>query len=283
MNDPKFPYDWSVKDLPNTCAGEVFVAHAGAGGSILGWRWSAWNVVGCSETDKRLVPLILNNTGVAATDDIPPLLDVVDGTLTCASDKEEKPFDTYFSFLLKACMSQPKVIIMDAFEEITMGRDKGYCKLFQKILNDAEYDVQLFILNAVTMGVPQFRSRAYFIARRRDCSFPRLKMTFDCPEIAWWQVMRNMHYVPGDDAMPDAVQIPMDKPLSQMSVGNIGKLSCEGKMLSIKAISLACGFPYDYDWGKLKDKQKLFFLWQSALPIMTGNIACKINEQWKLK
>ena len=275
-------YNWNLKDLSDKAMGKVYVEHAGAGGAVLGWKIAGFEVVGFSESDKRLVPLVVKNTGIEVLEEIPAGLDIIDGTLTCASGKEEKPFDTYFAFLEKACKAQPKVIMMDAFPDIAESRDKGYCRLFQKALNAANYDVQFFILDARTMNVPQSRKRAYFIARRKDCALPRLRLTFDNPEIPWGEAaMWISEIIPGA-AGDDAIVIDLDNPIPFVSVGNAGKLSCDGKHFGMQGYSLACAWPLDYDWGKLKDKQKLFFLWQSAIPLMTANIAVKIREQWKI-
>jgi DNA (cytosine-5)-methyltransferase 1 len=39
--------------------------------------------------------------------------------------------------------------------------------------------VQLFLLNAASMGVPQKRERVFFICQRKDLNLPKLKLEFN--------------------------------------------------------------------------------------------------------
>ncbi|XBO86714.1 DNA cytosine methyltransferase [Bacillus licheniformis] len=47
------------------------------------------------------------------------------------------------------------------------GNAKGYVKLVIERAKQIGYDVQLFLLNAATMGVPQRRERVFLLAEGR--------------------------------------------------------------------------------------------------------------------
>lgn len=279
--ESKYNYNWKMENLPEDRTGNVYVSHAGAGGSVLGWMLAGYNVVGFDESDKKLKVVTEKTLKVSQLEEIPTDLDVVDGALSVASVKEEKPFDSYFDFIERATRANPKVIMMDALESLVLSRDKGYCKLFAEALNKAEYDVQLFVLNARTMGLPLIRSRAYFIARRRDCVFPRLRLTFDGKVVSWGEASMWVDDM-SETQIEDGIEIMPNHPIPDVTVGTAVKLSHEGFLLSHHADCLACGWPSDYNFGKLNAKQQKFYIWHSALPLMTANIASKMKEQWRI-
>lgn len=55
---------------------------------------------------------------------------------------------------------------------------KGYVNEIIKAFKSAGYSVQIFLLDAQTMGVPQRRKRVFFIARRNDLNLPKLVLNF---------------------------------------------------------------------------------------------------------
>src|SRR6185503_9599664 len=118
-------------------------------------------------------------------------LDILDGSPPCstfsmAGSREEawgkeKQFregqamqtldDLFFDFIALANKLKPKVIIAENVKGLIQGNAKGYVKEIYQKFEDTGYNVQLFLLNAATMGVPQRRERVFFIGLRNDFEF----------------------------------------------------------------------------------------------------------------
>ena len=77
---------------------------------------------------------------------------------------------------------------MENVKGITIGKARGYCNEIIKRFKALGYVPQVFILNAATMGVPQRRERAFFIAQRADLEKPKLKLDFREPQIFFGEV-----------------------------------------------------------------------------------------------
>ena len=52
---------------------------------------------------------------------------------------------------------RPKVAILENVKGIILGNARAYSKEIVKSLTSAGYDVQVFMLNAASMGIPQKR------------------------------------------------------------------------------------------------------------------------------
>jgi DNA (cytosine-5)-methyltransferase 1 len=87
--------------------------------------------------------------------------------------------DLFFNFIETTRILQPKIVIAENVKGLVMGKAKGYVKQINQLFNIAGYEVQLFVLNAAFMGVPQRRERTFFIARRKDLNIPKFKMEFN--------------------------------------------------------------------------------------------------------
>jgi DNA (cytosine-5)-methyltransferase 1 len=126
-------------------------------------------------------------------------LDILDGSPPCSSfstsgsrDKkwgtaskfregqaEQVLDDLFFHFIEIARRLRPKVVIAENVKGLIIGKAKGYVKQIFQCFNLAGYDVQLFLLDASKMGVPQARERTFFIARRRDLGLRPLVLSFN--------------------------------------------------------------------------------------------------------
>ena len=60
-------------------------------------------------------------------------------------------------------------------------------------IEKAGYDVQLFLLNGVTMGLPQSRERVFFICRRKDLKLPEITLQFNEKADYWTFKSRIMY------------------------------------------------------------------------------------------
>ena len=74
---------------------------------------------------------------------------------------------------------QPKVIIAENVKGMLQGNAKVYVKRIKYEFEQAGYKVQLFLLNAASMGVPQKRERVFFVCQRNDLNLPKLKLDFN--------------------------------------------------------------------------------------------------------
>ena len=76
--------------------------------------------------------------------------------------------DLFFEFLRVAKEIQPKVIIGENVEGLTMGEAKEYFHKIQNTFEDNGYLVVADVLNASEYGVPQSRKRTFIIGVRED-------------------------------------------------------------------------------------------------------------------
>ena len=135
-------------------------------------------------------------------DDLPKELyelDILDGSPPCstfsmAGSREsawgkEKVFregqakqtldDLVFVYVETINKLRPKVAILENVKGMIAGNAKAYTKEVNRRLNGYGYNVQLFLLNAASMGVPQKRERVFFVCSRKDLNYPNLKMSFN--------------------------------------------------------------------------------------------------------
>ncbi len=130
-------------------------------------------------------------------------LDILDGSPPCSTfsmaGKREKVWgkrkrfregqslqtldDLVFVFLNTIYKLRPKVCLLENVEGILKGNATWYAKQIVSGLAMNGYRVQVFNLNAATMGVPQKRQRVFFIGLREDIKLPRLKLEFNDPPI----------------------------------------------------------------------------------------------------
>ena len=84
---------------------------------------------------------------------------------------------------------RPKVAILENVKGIVIGNARKYAIGIMERLQEIGYDVQIFLLNSATMGVPQSRERVFFIARRKDLNFPPLVLNFDEKPIPFGEIV----------------------------------------------------------------------------------------------
>lgn len=93
--------------------------------------------------------------------------------------KKQTLDDLVFIYCDTIAKLRPKVAILENVSGIIAGNAKKYAIEIVERLNEIGYDVQIFQLNAATMGVPQARERVFFIARRKDLNFKPLILNFN--------------------------------------------------------------------------------------------------------
>ena len=195
---------WLLNDIKSVTKNElkVFSCFHCAGGSTMGYKLAGFDVIGGVEIDPQMMQIYKTNhhpkrsylMGVQEFNKIPNdqlpqelfELDILDGSPPCSSfsmaGSREKAWgknkkfregqahqvldDLFFDFIETANKLKPKVVVAENVKGLISGNAKGYVKqIFQKF-NESGYSVQLFLLNASAMGVPQRRERIFFIANR---------------------------------------------------------------------------------------------------------------------
>ena len=303
---------------------------------------AGFDVVGFNEIDEEMVQLYLANhhplykyhepiQTFKTREDLPKELfgiDVLDGSPPCstfsmAGSREdvwgkEKKFregqaeqvlsDLFFDYLDVVKKLKPKVSVAENVKGMLIGKAKGYCKLIVERYNELGYDVQLFMLNSATMGVPQLRERVFFVARRKDLGWPKLEMKLAEDPISFGEVCGNLPFQDLEGTDPTGtdqafwrrtrqgdsystaaggsyfnfMRLSMDRPSPTVLGSGADKLAhpLEMRKLSWIEICLVGSYPYDYDFlGKAK-AMKVYCVGMSVPPVMTAQIAARIAEQW---
>ena len=218
MTDHKFSYKWNLSDGYPAPGIEkhglkVFGTFICGGGSTMGYKLAGFEHLGGVEIDPQVADVYKanHNPKYLYVEDIRDFadrseypaelynLDILDGSPPCSSfsmagnrEKDwgkEKVFregqakqrldDLFFDYIKLAKKLQPKVVIAENVKGMLQGNAKAYVKRVKYEFEQAGYKVQLFLLNAASMGVPQKRERVFFICQRNDLKFIPLKLAFD--------------------------------------------------------------------------------------------------------
>ncbi|MCI8655483.1 MAG: DNA cytosine methyltransferase [Clostridia bacterium] len=224
-------YEWYLRDLKNIQKNQysVFSCFSCGGGSSMGYKLAGFNVIGNCEIDKKINDIYMKNhnpkynycMGIQEMNRIKKFpselynLDILDGSPPCstfslAGEREKnwgknKKFregqasqildDLFFEFIELANILKPKVVIAENVKGLIMGNAKGYVNLIIKKFDEIGYNVQLFLLNAATMGVPQRRERVFFIATKKSLNFPKIELKFNETPIKYGEI-KSKEYKP---------------------------------------------------------------------------------------
>lgn len=216
---------WFLKDLKKKDgAPTVFSCFHCGGGSTMGYKLAGFNVLGGVDIDPKMMELYRKNhnpkhsylMGVQEFKDIPNdelpaelfSLDILDGSPPCSSfsisgyreekwgvkkkfregQAEQVLDELFFDFIDIAKKLKPKIVVAENVSGIIKGNAKFYVKRIHEAFTAAGYDLQLFLLDASFMNVPQKRERTFFIARRKDMDLNRIKLEFNYPQITFDKV-----------------------------------------------------------------------------------------------
>jgi DNA (cytosine-5)-methyltransferase 1 len=186
---------------------------------------------------------------------------------------------------------------------LIQGKAIGYALEIENKFKKIGYNLQIFLLNAATMGVPQKRERVFFIAHRNDLKFKPLKLLFNQKLITFGDV-QGKNIMIGKDAYPTSQRLwgkckRGDKLSTVHPTGNFfssRKLSNDmvvntitasdgssylhpdyPKRISDEALGLIQSFPKDYDYNDLLVQ---YVCGMSVPPVMMAQIAQQIKLQW---
>jgi len=309
----------------------------------MGYKLAGYDVIGNVEIDPRVMkvyeannhpkyPFLMDVRSFLEIpdDQLPPELfhiDILDGSPPCsvfstagAREKgwgKDKVFregqakqrldDLFFYFIRIAGKLRPRVVVAENVSGLIKGNARGYVNEIFKAFSDAGYDVQLFLLNAAYMGVPQKRERTFFIARRRDQRFPKLTLSFSEKPILFGEV-RSPHGTPFANPEGRMARLSGRRTKDDMDLGDIsrrltGKSTgfgnhflhddrvaftqvaksgssirfCDGLKASKEDIIAIQTFPQDYNF---MDQPVEYICGMSVPPIMMAQVAAEIDRQW---
>ena len=342
MNKHLFPYKWNLADgYPSANIQKndynIFGTFICGGGSTMGYKLAGFNHLGGVEIDPPIADIYKTNhkPKYLFTEDIRKFnektdlpkelfnLDILDGSPPCstfsmAGSREkawgkEKVFregqtkqsldDLVFVYCDTIIKLQPKVFLLENVKGIIQGNAKVYSKNIVKKMTDAGYTVQVFCLNAASMGVPQKRERVFFIGHKKEYNLPKLKLEFNEQSI-------KMHFLDSDKELNKSGKLYSDwlkRKKGDTNFGNIclrneGKTKSFGRVLLDKnnyAPTLVSGnqyihfdnfveasnndlcqigtYPLDYNFKSIEPK---YLIGMSVPPVMTAQIANQIKIQW---
>lgn len=341
----KFPYKWKISDgYPakkiESHKLKVFGTFICGGGSTMGYKLAGFNHLGGVEIDPQVADVYKTNHNpkylfiqdireFANKTEFPEelySLDILDGSPPCSSfsmagnrEKDwgkEKVFregqakqrldDLFFDYIKLAKKLQPKVVIAENVKGMLQGNAKAYIKKIKTEFEEAGYKVQLFLLNAASMGVPQKRERVFFICQRNDLNYKPLKLVFNEKPIVfaelkehgigkkitgkmldlWFKKKPNEKdlalacerefnqrayfgtKIQHDNEVPFTVIASSSSPIVK---------SDEPLEISKNEICQIGSYPLDYNFKKIEPK---YLIGMSVPPVMTAQIAHQIYLQW---
>lgn len=351
MATHKFPYEWYIKDgYPakgierHGC--KVFGTFICGGGSSMGYKLAGYDHLGGVELDPKVSaiykenhhPKYLYTMDIRAFNELRDLpaelyqLDLLDGSPPCSTFStmgqrekawgKQKKFaegqklqtldDLVFVYCDTILKLKPKCFVLENVSGLVKGNAKAYAKRIVQYLTNNGYVVQVFLLNAATMGVPQMRERVFIIGHRCEYNLPKLVLQFNEEPILFGDITE--HDNKGDiNSLSPQMQIvfkntkPTDTGFEDVLQRIEGRVSgfgqciyqphyvaptvTTGRNTSILAqyprrvtrreISLCGSYPLDY---KCESQNKLeWLIGMSVPPVMTAQISYQIYKQWLTK
>jgi len=336
-------YIWKLSDLKKVKlhGHNVFSCFSCGGGSTMGYKLAGFDVIGNVEIDSQMNKLYVANHKPRHNyqmdirkfkqipdDQLPSELfdlDILDGSPPCSSfsaagqrekawgikkkfrEGQEKQIldELFFDFLDVVEKLNPKIVIAENVKGLISGQAKGFVNLILKQFDQLGYRVQLFLLNAANMGVPQRRERVFFIAHRKELKLPKLEMRFNEKPIIYdkWKdtefkpmnkqtkaYKRWLQRIPADSRMADTVKRTEQsdslfnhvywhnhRPIPTIvSGGEIYRYDSPGHP-SNRDITIGQTFPIDYNF---LGKNVQYVCGMSVPPIMMQKIAQQVYKQW---
>jgi len=329
----RFPYKWNLSGGYPAADIEkhgltVFGTFICGGGSTMGYKLAGFNHLGGVELDNPIAdvyrvnhaPKYLFNEDIREFNkrtDLPQELfnlDILDGSPPCSTFSvtglrekawgKEKMFkegqakqildDLVFEYCDTIIKLSPKVFILENVKGIILGNAKAYSKKIVEKMQAAGYTVQVFMLNAASMGIPQMRERVFFIGSRSELGFPKLQLSFNDSPIYFKQVC---DYCDRSENLTPLYQrywgiAKQGKPVGKFNTLKKMKLNdvaytvtaqqasfspISKRTLNKKELCLIGSFPLDYNFLSVDPN---YLIGMSVPPVMTAQIAYQIYKQW---
>lgn len=339
MSKHKFNYKWYLKDgYPESNGLKVFGTFICGGGSTMGYKLAGFEHLGGVEIDPPIADVYKTNHNpkYLFIEDIREFakrtnfpedlynLDILDGSPPCSSfsmagnrekdwgktkvfregQAEQRLDDLFFDYIALAKKLQPKVVIAENVKGLIQGNAKAYVHRIKKEFEAAGYKVQLFLLNAASMGVPQKRERVFFICQRNDLNFPKLKLEFSEEAILFGNLFENIEYnnltknelylwnnkIHGDGDFgvinvrlgnkqnSFTTKLLYKEKVCNTVTGGDNNILFDIPRKTTKNETCQIGtYPLDYNFKKIEPK---YLIGMSVPPVMTAQIATEIYNQW---
>lgn len=251
-------------------------------------------------------------------------LDILDGSPPCstfsmAGSREkawgkEKQFregqamqtldDLVFVYCDTIAKLKPKVFLLENVKGIIQGNAKWYSKQIVSRMEAHGYKVQVFLLNAASMGVPQKRERVFFIGHKKEFDLPKLVLMFDEKAVTFGAIRDRSELKQDLTEVQKGLwnrQKPTDKTLADVrneangftdnligdkdvcpTITSSGKFLCKDKPRWFnKPEFCQCGtYPMDY---KFLDLEPQYLIGISVPPVAMAQISFEIYRQWLSK
>ena len=333
-----FDWRWHLSDIRQDKPVKVFSVFSGIGGSSLGYKRAGFEVVGNVELDGKANKLYCANLhpkynyqmDVRDFNEFENLpeelyrLDILDGSPPCTSftwigkrnkywgverqfseGQEKQRLDLLsLEFLETVARLKPKIVILENVPAIICGLARGYVNEILNRFIELGYAVQMFLLNACFMDVPQDRRRIFFIANNQG--YPRLKLRFESEPISFGEV-REAAGIPVRAGTKEYERLqkmlPCDRSIDAITFREEGVLKgycrkiihdwevCQTltksefyrgydkKRLTLGDRRNVSTFPQDYNFLGYKDIQGRL-IGYAVPPNMMANLALEIYRQW---
>lgn len=322
----------------------VFGTFICGGGSSMGYKLAGYRHLGGVEIDKKLVniyninhhPEYLYNCDIRAFNnrsDLPDILynlDVLDGSPPCSSfsiegnrekdwgkikkfaEGQEKQSldDLVFHYCNMIIKLKPKCFLLENVKGLILGNAKIYLKNIVNKLKESGYIIQIFLLNAASMGVPQKRERIFIIGHKKEYNLPELVMDFKEKPILFGEMTNRKNGPKPSERILDllkhkrktdlalkAIQLRCNRkyqdfsqnivhdnkvPLTMLANNCYIKYSNNYHISTEDILSIG-SFPQDYNFVNNSLKNIKFIVGMSVPPVMMANIAHQIYLQWLSK
>ena len=340
FNDHRFPYKWNLTDgYPakgiESNGLKVFGTFICGGGSTMGYKLAGYTHLGGVEIDPQVAdiyktnhnPKYLYNQDIREFNKINDLpeelynLDLLDGSPPCSTFSmsgsrekawgKEKQFregqaiqtldDLVFEYCKTIIKLQPKVFLLENVKGIILGNAKAYSKKIIQTMEQAGYKVQIFLLNAASMGVPQRRERVFFIGYKKELNYKPLRLDFNEKPVLYKEIEDGSVGKPiTGETLELWNKCPMGNSLSKIHPKGhyFGSYKISPDIVSNTIIATDSSpilhysnpnslsnsdfckigtYPLDYNFKTLKPK---YLIGMSVPPIMTAQIAHQIWLQW---
>lgn len=211
--------------------------------------------------------------------------------------------DLVFVYIDTIAKLKPKVCLLENVKGIIQGNAKYYSKQIVARMQAAGYRVQVFLLNAASMGVPQKRERVFFIGLRNDINLPQLVLKFNEKAVTFVEVCKNTdskdevinhsekytlywrNATPGNTVgLFNASCKRLDEKDVCYTIGAQGGYTHfhhnQCRQLSKQEICMVGTYPVDYNF---KSMEWHYLIGMSVPPVMTAQIAHQIYLQWLSK
>jgi len=336
-----FPIEWNKTDeLKVPYHGKkIFGTFVCGGGSTMGYKLAGYNHLGGVEFTEHYSKVYKHNhnpkyfylediRNFNKRTDLPSELfelDMLDGSPPCAAFStagareknwgKEKDYegikqvkdDLVYVYCDTIEKLKPKVFLLENVSGLAKGNAKVYLQNVVKRLSKT-YNVQVFLLYAASMGIPQIRNRIFVIGHRKDFKLPKLELDFSVPQLGfevtkkYWDLDDEFGYYIYKYASYELAKTlkigeehnkrfnlkkahpkrPCYTILENQSGKNgVGVLHpYKYRKLNLEEVRMLCTFPKDYDF---LDINGISVMGRSVLPVMMANISHQVYLQWLSK